>query len=115
MSVHFLLIFIITMESKFSWARMLLMKLATKISNLLIKVLIKILRGSKTPELNKCVLVNSNRLWEVDLEDIDVSFSEVDNDTKTLTNTTHHSASIPIYSLDKYGEITKEGTTWVEL
>ena len=73
------------------------------------------LRVPKGLELNKWVLVNSNRLWEVDLEDIDVSFSEVDNDTKTLTNTTHHSASIPIYSLDKYGEITKEGTTWVEL
>ena len=64
------------------------------------------LRVPKGLELTKEILENSNRLWEVDLEDIDVSFSEVDNDKKTLTNTTRHSGSIPIYSLDEDGEIT---------
>ena len=64
------------------------------------------LRVPKGLELTKWVLVNSNRLWEVDMEDIDVSFSEVDNNKKTLTNTTHHSGSTPIYSIDEDWEIT---------
>ena len=54
------------------------------------------LRVPKGLELDKWVLVNSNRLWGFDLEDIDVSFSEVDNDKKTF----------PIYSLDENGNIT---------
>ena len=62
------------------------------------------LRVPKGLELDKWVLVNSNRLWEVDLEDIDVSFSEVDK--KTLNSVDTHSPRLMTLVLDENGNIT---------
>ena len=62
------------------------------------------LRVPKGLELDKWVLVNSNRLWEVDLEDIDVSFSEVDK--KTLNSVDNHSPRLMTLVLDENGNIT---------
>tara|TARA_B100000315_G_scaffold74392_1_gene68140 strand:+ start:253 stop:513 length:261 start_codon:yes stop_codon:yes gene_type:complete len=62
------------------------------------------LRVPKGLELDKWVLVNSNRLWEVDLEDIDVSFSEVDK--KTLNSVDNQSPRLMTLVLDENGNIT---------
>ena len=58
------------------------------------------LRVPKGLELDKWVLVDSNRLWGFDLEDIDVSFSEVDK--KTLNSVDYHSRTLV---LDENGNI----------
>ena len=62
------------------------------------------LRVPKGLELTKEILENSNRLWEVDIEDIDVSFSEVDK--KTLNSVDNHSPRLRTLVLDENGNIT---------
>ena len=58
------------------------------------------LRVPKGVELTKEILEDSNRLWGVDIEDIDVSFSEVDK--KTLNSVDYHSRTLV---LDENGNI----------
>ena len=70
------------------------------------------LRVPKSLELTKWILVNSNRLWEVNLEDIDVSFGEIDVSISMYQHNLGIKGSffnsLPTLVLDESGDINSE-------